>query len=92
MGDMIKFPQSDFLKAHDVFACTLLKPATLNYFDGIKHTLKINDQHFHLLMPVFINQHEYDLGQGDFDQLLDHFEDMKRDLLSISSQPIPDRT
>ena len=89
IGDVFKIPQNEFLITHEVYACTLLKPATLNYFTGIEHALNINENHYHMLMPVFLNRSEYELGKDDFVALLDHFEGMNRDLLSFSSKPIP---
>jgi len=89
IGEVLKIPQTEFLIKHAVYACTLLKPSTLNYFKDIKHSLMTEESHYHMLMPVFINQREYKIGQQNFEALLDHFEDMNRDLLSFASKSIP---
>lgn len=84
----IRLTDSDYLAKKNVYGLIFLLPSTLDYFSEVEDCIFEAEEHRKILMMTFISKEEYDIAIQDRMKLLDYFEEIDRDLLSIFPQSV----
>jgi hypothetical protein len=84
-GYAIELNNNEYLNAQGRYGAVLLTPHTLPVLDHIPYETHIFGEKIKFFLVVFLSQAEISiLKQKNFDNLLDHFTDVNRDIIRIS--------